>query len=834
MTAVLMYFKQRRILFVSAAVLAPVGLLAGSSSGHNSAVLQGPNQRKIDFTTQVRPILSEKCLTCHGLDEKKRQAGLRLDLRPSAIGKNVFGHRAIVPGNPSKSQLIIRVTAKSAARMPPPGAGKALSPDEISVLRRWIFEGAAYQEHWAFLPPVSPPIPVEPLENRKLVLSVAEGSKIENHNWCANPIDNFILERMTREGLTPNPPADRSTLIRRVSLDLIGLPPSPREVDAFVNDTSSDAYEKVVDRLQASSHFGEKWARMWLDLARYADSAGYGSDPLRPNIWPYRDWVIEAFNRNMPYDQFIREQLAGDLLPNPTKEQLIATAFHRNTMTNTEGGTDREEFRTAAVKDRSIVTAQVFMGLTLGCAQCHSHKFDPITNKEFYRFMAFFNQTEDNDQPDERPTMPLPTDEQMKKIAALKAEIAALEAKTDPTLKPDIDKKKKELDSVKPVALPIMREVPADKRRETHVLILSNFLQKGEQVSEGVPVAFNPLPAGAPKNRLGVAEWLVSKDNPLTARVAVNRFWSQIFGRGIVETEEDFGHQGTLPTHPGLLDWMAMRFMGGNGVKEFGSSVKSSTPRLQKSNTPWDTKSLLRLIVTSATYRQSSLVSPKHLAKDPRNGLLARYPRRRLDAETVRDQALAISGMLSHKIGGPSVYPPQPPGMWQAAFNGERTWATSTGEDRYRRGLYTFWRRTVPYPSMATFDAPSREICCIRRMPTNTPLQALVTMNDPVYLELAQAFGRRIVREGGLGVDERVRYAIKLSTARTPSDSQVRVITGLYNAELARYRKQPEAAKKLATDPLGPLPAGMDMTEQAAWTVIANVLLNLDGVLTNG
>jgi hypothetical protein len=836
--------------------LASPALIGSASINHH--LRQSRTPVRIDFTTQVRPILSEKCLTCHGLDEKKRQAGVRLDLRSSAVGKNIFGHRAIVPGNPNLSQLFVRVTSKTASRMPPPGAGKALSLDEISVLRRWILEGASYQEHWAFQRPVLPRIPAEAVQNPR--------SKIQNPTWCLNPIDNFILERLTREGLAPNAAADRNTLIRRVSLDLTGLPPSPTEVDAFVNDRSPDAYEKVVDRLLASPHFGEKWARMWLDLARYADSAGYGSDPLRPNIWPYRDWVVEAFNRNMPYDQFIKEQLAGDLvleemrkrgnaeMPNSiggdissfphfpisdtSRNVMVATAFHRNTMTNTEGGTDREEFRTAAVKDRAIVTAQVFMGLTLGCAQCHSHKFDPITNKEFYRFMAFFNQTEDNDQPDERPTMPLPTDEQTKKIASLKAEIAALEAKADLTLKPDIDKKKKELDSVKPVALPIMREVPADKRRDTHVLILSNFLQKGEKVSEGVPAAFNPLPTGAPKNRLGVAEWLVSKDNPLTARVAVNRFWSQIFGRGIVETEEDFGHQGTLPTHPELLDWLAMRFRdGSNGVMEYGSDGQSGSPSLHRSNSPvrpWDIKSVIRLIVTSATYRQSSRVSSLHLAIDPRNHVLARYPRRRLDAETVRDQALAISGLLSHKIGGPSVYPPQPPGMWQAAFNGERTWATSTGEDRYRRGLYTFWRRTVPYPSMATFDAPSREICCIRRMPTNTPLQALVTMNDPVYLELAQALGRRIVREGGLGVDERVRYALKLATARTPTDSQVQVITGLYNAELARYRKQPDAAKKLATDPLGPLPAGMDLTEQAAWTVIANVLLNLDGVLTNG
>jgi hypothetical protein len=595
---------------------------------------------------------------------------------------------------------------------------------------------------------------------------------------------------------------------------------------------------------------------MWLDLARYADSAGYGSDPLRPNIWPYRDWVINAFNRNLPYDQFTIAQLAGDLVADAAEQQAkqetpetrdlrIATAFHRNTMTNTEGGTDDEEFRTAAVKDRTFTTAQVWMGLTMQCAQCHSHKFDPIAQREFYRFMAFFNETQDNDQPDESPTLPLLSDEQKTRIDSLKAEIAALEAKSDPKLKDEIAKKKKELDSIKPVPVPVMKEVAADKRRETHLLVLANFLQKGEKVEAGTPAFFPKLPPGAPPNRLGVAMWLMSKDNPLTARVAVNRFWSQLFGRGIVETEEDFGHQGTLPTNQPLLDWLAVQFRDGNDIMGCpprglattkprpGPTVEAATA-IRHVMKPWDVKGLLRLIVTSATYRQSSRVTPERLDKDPRNLLLSHYPKRRLDAETVRDQALALSGTLSHKIGGPSVFPPQPAGMWQAAFNGERTWATSTGEDRYRRGIYTFWRRTVPYPSMATFDAPSREICTIRRIQTNTPLQALVTLNDPVYLELAQALGRRIVREGGATTSDRISYALRLATSHPPAQPQVNALQDLYARELARYKADPESAKKLATEPLGALPPGMDASEQAAWTVVANVLLNLDSVLTNG
>ncbi len=753
--------------------------------------------------------------------------------------------------------------------MPPPGTGKKLSPNEILTLKLWVAQGAHYEDHWAFIAPKLPTVPrlpesysysssysySKPGNGRKPPERVKRPSTSTSTSTIRessrNPIDRFILAKLLKSGLKPNPPPDRYTLIRRVSLDLTGLPPTPQEVDEFVHDRSANAFETVVDRLLASPHFGEKWARMWLDLARYADSAGYGSDPLRPNIWPWRDWVINAFNKNMPYDEFTIEQLAGDLLPNPTKDQLIATAFHRNTMTNTEGGTDREEFRTAAVKDRTVTTAQVWMGLTMGCAQCHSHKFDPINNREFYRFMAFFNQTEDNDQPNESPTMPLPTPEQVAKTDSLKGEIAALESKVgaDQKLKPELEIKKKDLAGINPVAIPVMRELPADKHRESHILILANFLQKGDKVDPGVPASLNPWPAGAPMNRLGLAKWLMSRDNPLTARVAVNRFWAQLFGRGIVETEEDFGHQGSLPTHPELLDWLAEAFMNGDDgrwtmddgkSKDSRPNIHSSPVQLpssivhRPSSKPWDIKALLKLIVTSQTYQQSSRVTPQHLAKDPRNLLLARYPRRRLDAETVRDQALALSGLLSHKIGGPSVFPPQPPGMWQAAFNGERTWATSTGEDRYRRGLYTFWRRTVPYPSMACFDAPSREICTMRRIPTNTPLQALVTLNDPVYLEMAQALGRRIVKEGGSTTEERAKFALRIALARPPKDDQVKPLVSLFETEIKRYQSNPDGAKKLSTDPLGPLPAGMDAAEQAAWTVVANVILNLDGVLTNG
>lgn len=778
-----------------------------SPSGALPTTLAQP-ARSVEFTRDVRPILAANCFPCHGLDEKKRAANLRLDVRESAIGPAASGARAIAPGKPNLSAMLARVRATHALQMPPEATGKRLTVTQIATLEAWIKQGATYEPFWAFRKPTLPNLPV---------VSPTNQAKVRN------PIDKFVLAKLEKNGLTLSPEADRHTLLRRVSLDLVGLPPTQEEVKAFISDTSKDAYERAVDRLLASPHFGEKWARPWMDLARFANSAGYGSDPLRPNLWPYRDWVINAFNRDLPYDRFVTEQLAGDLLPNPTQDQLVATAFHRNTMTNTEGGTSREEFRTAAVKDRAITTVQVFMGLTMGCAQCHSHKFDPITNREFYRFMAFFNQTEDNDQPNEAPTMPYLPEEQQKRSDGLKAEIAALKGKlgTDPGLKMELDSKEKELAGIKPVALPIMKELPASKKRVSHVLVLANFLQPTEEVTPGTPASFPPMPAGAPSNRLGVAQWITSPDNPLTARVAVNRLWAQLFGTGLVETEEDFGNQGSLPSHPELLDWLAVQFQTGT---------------MSRPATPWSMKSLLRLIVSSATYRQQSKVTPLLLEKDPRNRLLARYPRRRLDAEGIRDQALAISGLLSQKIGGPSVFPPQPAGLWQAAFNGDRNYPTSTGADRYRRGLYTFWRRTVPHPSMAAFDAPSREICTIRRMPTNTPLQALVTLNDPVFVEIAQACGRRIVLEGGDTVEQRARFALSLALARPPRPEEVQTIVSLVAKEMGYYQAHPEDAARLATDPLGPLPddlkkRNLTVAEMASWTVVANVLFNLDGVL---
>jgi hypothetical protein len=715
--------------FIAISLTLTLGALVGIASATQKGKVA--TAEPINYLRDVRPILA-RCFACHGADEGKRQANLHVDVPNRAVvGKNMA------------SSLLQRIRATDATQMPPKEAGHPLTEIEKGTLIRWIAEGGTYAKHWAFVAP-----------------KASEKS-----------IDELILARLRKANLAFSPEADRYTLIRRVSLDLVGLPPTPEEVKAFVADKSPQAYENLVDNRLVSPHFGERWARPWLDLARFADSSGLGSDPLRPNLWPYRDWVIRALNENKPYDQFLLEQIAGDMLPNPTKDQKIATAFHRNTQTNTEGGTDDEEFRVAAIKDRLTVTVQGTMGLTVGCAQCHSHKFDPISQKEYYQLFAFLNQTADNDQPDERPTL------------AVKTASGAS------------------------VPLPIAEELPAGKQRVTKMLTLGNFLLPQGAVSPQTPAAFFPLPTDAPKNRLGLAQWIIDKNNPLTYRVAVNRMWSQLFGVGLVETEEDFGTQGALPSHPELLDTLAVDFQRDGNVKR-----------------------ALKAIVMSRTYRQSSNVTPNNLTRDPKTRLLSRYPRRRLEAEAVRDQALALSGLLSEKMGGPSVFPPQPGGLWQAAFNGERSYPTSTGEDRYRRGLYTFWRRTVPPPGMATFDAPSREFCTFRRLPTNTPLQALVTLNDPTYLEMARALGVRMQSEGGKTDASQLRHGLEVALCRPATTTQIAALQKLLDAEREYYKNHPEEAQKL----LGQSKPSPRSTERAAWTVVGNVLLNLDGVLTKG
>ncbi|MBZ5609948.1 MAG: PSD1 and planctomycete cytochrome C domain-containing protein [Acidobacteriia bacterium] len=659
--------------------------------GSFAALAAGP---PVDFQRDIRPLLAKRCFACHGPDEGSRQAGLRLDTFDGATGKN-GGRTGIVPGSSAQSRVFVRITHPTT---PMPPVGERLSPTEVDLIKRWIDQGAAYTRHWAFAKPVRPNLP-----------------SVRNQAWPRSGIDYFVLARLEQENLKPSREADANLLARRAALDLIGLPPAPEWVREFVDDKRPDAYERYIDRLLAMPQFGERWARVWLDLARYADTQGYERD-FRRSIWPYRDWVIKAINANMPFDQFSIRQLAGDLLPSPTEDDLIATGFHRNTMTNPEAGSDPEEFRDLAVKDRVAVTGQVWMGLTWGCAQCHTHKYDPISHAEFYQLYAFLNQTQDANRVDDTPSL---------KIGG------------GSTL--------------------VMRDLPPDKLRVTHIEQRGNFLDPGAEVQAATPAAFFPMPGDAPRNRLGLAEWLVNKENPLTARVTVNRFWARLFGRGIVETEEDFGTQGSSPSHPELLDWLATEFM----------------------NSDWNVKAMLKTIVTSATYRQSSDASAADEERDPYNRLLARGARYRLDAEMIHDQMLSVAGLLSSKMYGPPVMPWQPDGIWQVVYNSDQ-WILSSGEDRYRRSLYTFLRRTSPYPWMTTYDAPTGEVCTMRRIRTNTPLQALASLNDPVSMAAAQRIALRTLDEAGASDQARIAYMFQMAVGRQPSPSEAKRLLALH------------------------------------------------------
>jgi mono/diheme cytochrome c family protein len=774
------------VTFRTGSLRAAVGLFALAAPSQ----VADAQSKAVDFNRDVRPILSNNCFQCHGPDEKVRKGKLRLDTQKGAT------EFAVVPGKPADSTLVQRVKSADASEvMPPPKSGKKLTPREIEILTQWVKEGGNYAAHWSYVKPVRPAVPsLDP-----------KGSA-----WVRNPLDSFIYYRLQQEGLTPQPEADRHALIRRVSLDLTGLPPTVGEAEAFVNDKSPDAYEKLVDRLLAKPAFGEHWARMWLDLARYADSAGYADDPVR-TIWKYRDYVINSFNANKPFDRFTVEQLAGDLLPNPTPEQLIATAFHRNTMTNSEGGTSDEEFRNVAVVDRVNTTFMVWMGTSMACAQCHTHKYDPIQQREYFQIFAFLNNTADADRPDESPVLPFWTEAELERKAELNARVIDLEEQLKGQ-KPDEMKAerdrlaalKKEQAALKPsTTVPIMKELTGKDRRKTRLQFRGNFMDLGDEVTEGTPAAFHGFPADLPKNRLGFAKWLMSSENPLTARVTANRFWEQIFGVGLVRTSEEFGIQGELPSHPELLDWLAVDLQS-----------------------DWNVKRFLKLLVMSSAYRQSAKVTPELFERDPENRLLARGPRVRLTAEMVRDQALFAAGLLSPKMLGPSVKPPQPNLGVNAAFGGAIDWQPSAGEDRYRRGVYTTWRRSNPYPSMSTFDAPNRDTCVVRRNRTNTPLQALVTMNDPVYIEAAQALAKKATGKEG-PIEDKIAFMFRRCLIRPPTDAEVQRLAKLYKDARKEFAKDRDKANKFA----GPVTAMVVIEDYAAATVVANVLMNLDEML---
>ena len=937
---------------------------------------------KVDFAREVRPILNAHCTACHG--GVKEAGEVSFIYREQALGKGESGKPIIVPGDPDASEMMARILSEDPDEvMPKPAHGPRLPDGEIAILRRWIEEGAEWGEHWAFVAPREHPVP-----------AVEEGA------WPRNDIDRFLLARMEREGLKPSKEADKAALLRRLSLDLTGLPPSLAELDAFLTDSAPDAYDRQVDRLLGSPRFGERWASVWMDLARYADSEGLGIDKRR-DVWKYRDWLIAAFNRDLPYDRFTVEQLAGDLLPAPSLEQRVATTFHRLTQANNEGGTDDEEFRVAAVMDRVATTWEVWQGVTMGCVQCHSHPYDPIRHEEYYSFMAYFNQAADSDVPENHPLLRVPLDparhaeagKLQDRIAALQDELhqrrtslasrsrwlptagmaaAATKAKlevvkhdgveefrtvgnvaagavhtldiprpaelpalsafrieirpvdeakaihtpewgamirkielkvvaadgtvtavplaeviadeahpvfdpnlslagsdrgwgqytkifkprhaivtlrqplllpegsrlrvvlahandsaggaypliakrgrialagesgwTDPdpavdALKSDLASARKALAAIPSTTTPVIRDVPPEHSRATHVFVRGNWLDKGELIDKpGTPALFPPLADEGRPPRLAMAEWIAAPTNPLTARVAVNRFWLELFGVGIVPTPEDFGSAGEKPTHPELLDTLAVRFQ--TGMK-------------------WSMKSLLRELVTSAAYRQDGTISPALATRDADNRLLARGPRQRLTAEMARDQALAVGGLIAHRDGGPPVHPPLPEGVWRP-FDGGDAWSTPPpGEaDRYRRAVHVYWKRSIPYPALATFDAPARELCSKRRILSNTPLQALAVLNDPAFHECAQGLARRMKYEAAGDLAARLAQGYRLATSRVATPERLAELRGLFQKLEKDYAADPTLMKGMAGTPDG-----------AAFTVVASVLLNLDEAL---
>ncbi len=1018
---------------------------------------EGAIPETIGFNRDVRPILSENCFACHGPDKNKRKGDLRLDNKEGGAFVNHDGAVPLVAGNPQASDLYRRViSSEPDVVMPPAKSGKKLTPRQIQVLTKWIAQGAAWQPLWSFIPPQSPPLPA-----------------VVNARWPRNSIDRFILTRLEKEKLLPSAEADKATLVRRVTLDLIGLPPTPAEVDAFLADPAPDAYEKVVDRLLANTHFGERMGMDWLDAARYADTHGYHIDSGR-DMTRWREWVIDAYNHNMPFDEFAVEQLAGDLLPNATLEQKIASGFNRNNMVNFEGGAVAQEYQTAYCIDRVNTTSTVFLGLTVACAQCHDHKFDPIAQRDFYRLFAFFHNVPENGLDGAKgnavPVLPTPTREQQQRLDALAASVdqmeneflavdpvidaaqaewesragaaetvkwaalvpvrmkstgaAAFEKRPDGSIHvggtnaaadtyqlvapatirkitalrletlpdaalagrgpgrsingnivmtdvriavsteldsaptpakirqasadfsqkdfpitaaidadphtgwaifPEVGKphtaifeletpietagailritldfqsqfsqhqlghfrlsvtdsstprsavptppKIQQLLAVKPGArtpeqqaelrssfrheawsganalkdrlaelrraraalegsIPttmVMQEMP--RPRDTFILMRGQYDKPTEKVTAGIPAIFGALPASSPPNRLSLARWVVDPSNPLTARVTVNRLWQTFFGTGIVKTVEDFGSQGEGPSHPALLEWLAVEFMtpaapGNAGVK------------------PWDVKGMVRTIVTSSTYRQASAVTPQLLERDPDNRLLARGPRFRLPAEFIRDQALAVSGLLNVQIGGASVSPYQPAGLWEELMSRSdganwtaQTYVQSHGPDLYRRSMYTFWKRTSPPPSLGTFDAPDREVCTVRRARTNTPLQALVMMNDPTYVEASRKLAERIMTEAGGADDDRFTLAFRIVLARKPAARELAILHRIRDRELEIFQKNPTAAIKLLGVGESKRNESLNPAELAAWTVVASDLLNLDETVTKG
>ena len=774
--------------------------------------LSAQAQQHMRFDHDVRPILSNHCWSCHGPDEVSRQAGLRLDLQDSATVPAESGHIAIVPGKPAESELIARINSHDTdVQMPPASAKKPITEKQKLILQQWIEQGAEFTSHWAWTRPARPTVP-----------------EVKKSSWPKNAVDAFVLKRLEEQHLQPSEEADPHVWLRRVTFDLTGLPPSLEELNAFEDRLKTvakeDVYSEVVERLLQSSRHGERMAMQWLDAARYADTNGYNNDETR-TMWPWRDWVIKAFTDGMPYDQFLTEQLAGDLLPNASVSQKVATGFSRNHVLTTEGGIFEEEYHVEYVADRVHTTATVFLAMSLQCARCHDHKYDPLTQKEYYQFAAFFNNVPDkvvsyNKARMAEPLLKLPTPEQQAELDRIEerlteveteltiltaeagADAAALQAE-----KTALTEQRTKLNAEIPATM-VMAE-PAEPR-PIFVLKRGQYDQRGEQVTAAFPntlISHEDSVTDVPENpdRLQLARWLTDPAHPLTARVAVNRWWEMLFGTGIVATAEDFGIQGALPSHPELLDWLA-------------------TELIRQS---WDQRAILKLIVMSATYRQSSDLKPEQFERDPRNECLARGPRYRLPAETVRDNALFVSSLLKEKIGGPSVKPYQPDGLWEDVSVERRDkYVADTDDGLYRRSMYTFWKRTCPPPGMATFDAPDRETCVVRRARTNTPLQALVLLNDPTYVEAARKLAERVM----LVSDDsgRTALAFRIVLARLPSDSEQISMQEILAEARTHFTTNPSAAEEFLTIGHSSRSTSLNPTELATWSAAMSVLLNLD------
>jgi mono/diheme cytochrome c family protein len=787
--------------FLSIILLAGL-LLSACTSGGEMALEEKPIPEDISYNLHIRPILSNNCFSCHGPDANKREAGLRLDLPGDAykaLKENPDAH-AIVPEKPKDSEVFRRISSTDGSElMPPPESHLSLTLREIALIEKWILQGAEYEPHWAFIPPEKHPLP-------------AIGQK----DWPRNELDYFILEQQEKSGLKPNPEANKEMLLRRLSFDLTGLPPDLALMEGFLADGSEGAYEKIINQLLGEKTYGEKMAVDWMDIARYADSHGYQDDYYRTQ-WPWRDWVIHAFNKNMPYDQFITWQLAGDLLPEPNKEQILATGFNRNHKITEESGAIDEEYRVMYVVDRTNTVGKALLGITMECAQCHDHKFDPISQKEYFQLYAFFNNVAEYGIEESTPGFSKKSPAKLPLLEITDEDVGSIlsfvnkpdSASQVSAIMGDV-KEGKNFHALASEAAILKVSVMGDldSLRKSFVLERGDYDAHGEEVTVGTPKSIMPFPEEYPKNRLGLSQWLFDRDNPLTARVFVNRMWQKIFGLGLVSTPGDFGMQGKLPTHPELLDWLAVDFMEND----------------------WDIKRLIKKIVMSATYRQSSETSIKKHEKDPENTLLARFPRLRLSAEHIRDLVLSSSGLLEPIIGGPSVKPYQPEGLWEAATSGRgnlSTYKQDTGRALYRRGLYTFIKRTVPPPSMILFDASNRDECEVERAFTNTPLQALAMMNDPTVLEASRVLAATLLVENST-VEDKLKKAFRLIVSRKADSKELTIMDQYHQEQLQWLQAEQTTAAKLLDVGEYPMDGNLDKSKLAAMMQVIQLIYNLE------